>query len=194
MPHISEHWRLQCQLCSDLYGNLRVLKYYISGKWCKRTLRDPEGLREGKESLDGARSLEESPRLHYTQFRSLSQILRAWPLVLGAIMSVLHNCTNLGKSLGCPGAPPPGAFILCTSCYLDSVCTYSLRGLFLWLCMNEARKGYYKTQSIQRIIVYTSGRLICLRGVTTALLYLQGLEDLRQAWAHTTQKPARPTR
>jgi len=140
MPHISEHWRLQCQLCSDLYGNSQVLKYYISEKCCKRTLRDPEGLREGKESLDGARSLEESPRLHYTQFRSSSQILRAWPLVSGAIMSVLHSCTNLGKSLGCPG----GAFIPCTSCYLDSVCTYSLRGLFLWLCMIEARRGHQK--------------------------------------------------
>ena len=140
MPHISEHWRLQCQLCSDLYGNSQVLKYYISEKCCKRTLRDPEGLREEKESLDGARSLEESPRLHYTQFRSSSQILRAWPLVSGAIMSVLHNSTNLGKSLGCPG----GAFIPCTSCYLDSVCTYSLRGLFLWLCMIEARRGHQK--------------------------------------------------
>ncbi len=80
------------------YASTEVLQ--LLEKWCKRTLRDPEGLGEGKESLVGARSLEESPRLHCTQFGSSSQILRAWPLVSGAIMSVLPNCTNLGNSLG----------------------------------------------------------------------------------------------
>ena len=123
---VSEHWRLHCQLCSDLYGSTRVLKYYIAGKWCKRTLRDPEGLGEGKESLVGARILEKSTRLHCTQFGSSSQILRAWPLVSGAIMLVLPNCINLGNSLEWSG----GAFIPSTSCSLESVYIYSLRGLF----------------------------------------------------------------